>query len=80
MIYDNYDKYEGDWKNDVKEGKGIYYYKKGGFYEGDFINDKREGNGIMIYDNGNKYDGEWKILLGKWKLLYWSMEKSFKKW
>ena len=26
------EKYEGDWKNDVKEGKGVYYFSNGNRY------------------------------------------------
>ena len=29
MHYNNGDRYEGNWKNDKKEGKGIYYFKDG---------------------------------------------------
>ena len=35
------DRYEGEWRNDKKEGKGIYYYKDGNIYEGDYRNDKK---------------------------------------
>ena len=59
-IYENGDKYEGDWKNGLKEGKGVYYYKNGNRYEGDYQNDKREGKGIKYYKNGDKYEGDWK--------------------
>ena len=45
MIYNNGDKYEGGFKNDLKEGKGIYYYNNGNKYEGEFKNDLREGKG-----------------------------------
>ena len=32
MYYNNGDRYEGDWKNDKKEGKGKYYYKNEFYY------------------------------------------------
>ena len=32
MNYNNGDKYEGEWKNDKREGKGIYYYNNGDKY------------------------------------------------
>ena len=38
MHFKNGDKYEGDWKNDIKEGKGIYFFNNGDKYEGDFKN------------------------------------------
>ena len=43
MYHKNGEKYEGDWKNDNKEGKGILYSNKGNRYEGDFKNGLFEG-------------------------------------
>ena len=65
MIYNSGSKYEGQWKDNKKHGKGIYYsYNKnnniGIKYEGEFNNDKFEGKGIAIYSNGDIYNGEWK--------------------
>lgn len=47
-IYDsnNGDKYEGDFKNGVKEGNGTFF--------------PLIILGIMNYMNGDKYEGEWK--------------------
>ena len=63
LYYKNGEKYEGDWKNDNKEGKWIYYYNeepiKGDRYEGDFINDKEEGKGIYYYNNGDRSMGHY---------------------
>ena len=53
----NGDRYEGDFKNDTAEGKGIYYCNrepfKGDRYESDFINGKKEGKGIYYWNNGD---------------------------
>ena len=57
--YDN-GKYIGEWNNDIKEGKGIFYHNNGDIYDGEFKNDKKEGKGIFYYNNGDKYEGEWK--------------------
>lgn len=35
--------YKGMWKNEMKEGKGSYYYMGGERYKGLFKNDKRNG-------------------------------------
>ena len=35
MTYNNGNKYEGDWENSKKEGKGIYYYNSFDIYEGE---------------------------------------------
>ena len=47
MYYNNGDIYEGDWKNDEKEGKGTEYYNrddqfKGDKYVGDWKNCKKD--------------------------------------
>ena len=68
MFFDNGAKYEGQWKNDKKNGKGVFtsshYFDCKNFvgmkYEGDFKDDKFEGYGITTYTNGDKYEGEWK--------------------
>ena len=62
------DIYEGEFKHDTMEGKGIYYFKDGRSYEGEFKNGNRSGNGInsiifigtMRYLNNAIYIGEWK--------------------
>lgn len=33
--------YEGDWKNNMKEGQGMETYKDGSYYIGEFKVDKR---------------------------------------
>ena len=48
MFYDNGERYEGEFKNSKKNGKGIMYYNDGGRYEGDWINKKREGKGNAL--------------------------------
>ena len=58
-IYDN-GKYEGEMKNDKREGYGKFEYKNGDIYEGYWENDLRNGKGTLIYKCGNKYEGEWK--------------------
>ena len=65
--YPDGSKYEGDWEDNKKHGKGIYYYNnelwKGDKYEGDWENDNQHGKGIYYYNNepikGDKYEGEW---------------------
>ena len=47
MEYKDGGTYEGEWKNDKKEGKGIYKYKNGDIYEGYFKNDIKDGKGYI---------------------------------
>ena len=44
--------YEGQWKNEKREGKGRQQYKDGRIFDGDFKNDKMNGAGIMRSGNG----------------------------
>ncbi len=39
MYYNNGDRYEGDWRNGVREGEGILFYKNGKKDKGDWKND-----------------------------------------
>ena len=59
-IYENGDKYLGDFVNGKKEGKGIMTYGNGDRYEGEFSNDVKEGYGRMLYNNGEQYEGEFR--------------------
>jgi serine/threonine-protein kinase len=58
LYYDN-GRYEGEVVNNLKQGKGTYYWKNAGRYTGDWKNDVIEGNGIYYSETGDKYDGEW---------------------
>ena len=52
-------RYFGQFRNDKREGKGIYYYNNGDRYEGDWRNGKREGQGIYYYNNGYREMGDY---------------------
>ena len=55
------DRYEGDWKNDKREGKGIHYWNnRGDRYEGDWKNDAKEGKGAYYWNNGDCEKGNYK--------------------
>ena len=54
------DRYEGDFRNNKKEGKGIYYWNDGERYEGDVRNGKPEGKGVYFFANGNRYEGDFR--------------------
>ena len=77
VIDEDGNKYIGEMKDNIREGKGILYYDNGSKYEGDFKNDKFNGKGVL-YSNGKKiYEGEFKDdkREGKGILLY---EDSFR--
>ncbi|XP_004930389.1 MORN repeat-containing protein 3 [Bombyx mandarina] len=59
-----FDKYVGDWKNDLKDGKGAFVTVSGKLYEGDWYKGFRHGFGVLsnkLPDNTYKleYRGEW---------------------
>ena len=56
--YDN-GRFEGDFINGKKTGRGTYYFNNGDRYEGNFINGERTGKGTYYFNNGNTYKGDW---------------------
>ena len=76
--YLNNDKYEGEFKNGLKEGYGKYFnYEKEIYYIGQWKNDKKNGKGILYRLNSLKkreiiYEGEFldDKKEGKGKILY----------
>jgi len=52
--------YTGEWKENKKEGPGIYVYPDGRKYDGEWKNDKMNGHGTLFDKNGNIIrEGEW---------------------
>ena len=47
MFYENGDRYEGDFKDNKKEGKGIMHYKKGKKKKGDWKDDELLKKGLF---------------------------------
>ena len=52
--------YEGEFKNDKKDGKGIYYYKNGDREMGDYSNGKKIGKHIILKNDGSTQIKEYK--------------------
>jgi antitoxin component YwqK of YwqJK toxin-antitoxin module len=53
--------YEGEMKNGLFCGKGVYYYQDGGKYVGEFENGYFDGEGVYYRKDGTKiYEGTWK--------------------
>jgi hypothetical protein len=69
----NGDRYSGEWKDNLRHGKGTHFYKKTGQkYLGEWQNDKREGYGTLSIPDatlGNKVSTEKlvKVYTGGWK-------------
>jgi len=47
----------GKWKNNEKEGQGIYFYKTGEKFEGNYSCGKKSGKGVWTYRDLSKYEG-----------------------
>ncbi|MDC0230325.1 caspase family protein [Aureispira] len=59
FIFDNGDKYIGEFKNSLPHGRGAYFNKQGSTYKGPFIEGRRQGYGTFTWTNGDKYIGEY---------------------
>jgi len=46
MTYPNGDRYEGDWVDQKRTGKGLYTWPTDERYEGDFYDNWRTGKGV----------------------------------
>ncbi|XP_026724725.1 MORN repeat-containing protein 3-like [Trichoplusia ni] len=59
-----FDRYVGEWKKDLKEGKGTFLTIDGKLYEGDWYKGYRHGFGLLSHLNTNgtytlEYRGDW---------------------
>ncbi|MBR0327290.1 MAG: molecular chaperone Tir, partial [Clostridia bacterium] len=50
-------RYEGEFKKDLKEGKGVFTSADGDVYSGEYKADKRNGYGVYTWKNGETYTG-----------------------
>lgn len=51
--------YRGEWKDNLRHGKGSFEWAEGERYVGEFIEDEREGKGTYYWPSGERYEGEW---------------------
>ena len=54
-------KYEGQYENGMKHGKGIMHLPNGSSYEGDFKNGEMTGTGLRRWADGTTYSGSFKM-------------------
>jgi hypothetical protein len=60
----NGDRYTGDFRDDYRDGRGIYVWGAntpwaGDRYEGEYHRDQREGWGVYQWASGDRYEGGW---------------------
>ena len=58
MDLPNGDRYEGEFRNGLFNGWGVYTYRNGDRYEGEFADDLKHGKGTYTAADGEKYVGE----------------------
>ena len=46
----------GEYKDNLKNGQGIYTWANGNRYEGEYKDDKRTGRGILTWADGDRYE------------------------
>jgi hypothetical protein len=51
--------YDGEMRDDAREGYGVYRYSNGDSYEGTWLNNKKHGNGLLKFANGGYFKGVW---------------------
>ena len=49
MVSHNGEAYEGQFMNNLKQGKGKQYMKNGNVYEGEFFEGKWHGRGKIVF-------------------------------
>lgn len=52
-------RYDGEWKADLVDGRGVYNAYGNGIYTGEFKFGMREGVGTIVFTNGDEFTGEW---------------------
>lgn len=53
------DSYEGQYKQDMKNGQGEHHWANGNYYKGGYKDDLKHGYGEMYWADGSCYKGEW---------------------
>ncbi|MEO5676339.1 MAG: caspase family protein, partial [Usitatibacter sp.] len=51
-------KYEGEFSDGLKQGRGVYAWDNGDRYDGKFTNDRPDGSGKYHFSNGDSYEGD----------------------
>lgn len=65
LVYETYEDgsvYHGEKLNDMRDGRGKFYYSDGGMYDGDWKIGHIDGSGVLFYPNGSvAYEGQWRM-------------------
>ena len=55
-----YFRYEGEWVDGLKQGKGTYTFGNGDIFEGTYENNRRHGPGFLKKTDGEHREENWK--------------------
>jgi hypothetical protein len=73
------DCYEGEFKNNLINGTGIYNWSNGDTFYGTFKDGKMDGKGVYKWPDGGQYEGEYVDNLKEgFGIFTWSTGKIFK--
>lgn len=59
MIHANGERYEGEWKDNKRHGKGVYYWPDGREEVGQYVNGNEEGIHIFKTAQGQKFKNKY---------------------
>ena len=73
-----YKQYKGEYKNDMKNGRGIFYWPDGSFYDGYFTENDMNIFGKYTWPNNKTWIGEWSNnAINGWGQMKWPDGKVF---
>lgn len=59
-VYDNGTEYEGEWRDNKRDGSGKLFFPNGDIFDGLWEKDKRHGEGKITFANGDVFEGTWR--------------------
>lgn len=52
-------RYDGEWRDDKPNGRGVKTWAKGDRYDGEWKDGKQFGRGILYHPDGRSEEGSW---------------------
>ena len=52
----SYQRYEGEWVDDMMTGRGFMIWADGRRYDGEWLENRCNGRGVLTYKNGRRYE------------------------
>ena len=54
-----FDRYKGEWRNDLREGEGVLISASNSKFVGRFKQDKKHGKGCYVKSDGTVFEEVW---------------------